>query len=408
MFFEKYKKIIFAAIFAILVLIIGYALYFFFFKTEKNLPNISQQISTSTSGGLPISGTGTRPLITPPGTELPTDKTFYEKLPSQVANGGLTKTTELTTDPNLGAILNNSDVQYFNKTDGKFYRLDSSGKVSLLSDKIFYSVDNIVWSPDKDRAIIEYPDGAKIMYDFSTDKQITLPSHWKDFSFSPTGDNFVMKSIGLDPANRWLAIANESGTKIKRLEELGEKDATVYPSWSPNNQIVAMYTEGIGLDRQSIYFVGQNNENFKSMVVEGRGFIPQWDPEGKRLLYSVYSTKTQMKPNLWIANAEGDNIGSGRQNINVETWANKCVFANSANLYCGVPDNLEEGSGLFPELAQNSSDKLYLIDTRTGLKKLVAIPEGNYNISNPLISADGNYLYFTDKNNGKLYNIRLK
>lgn len=410
MFFEKYKKIILTAIFIIMVLVIGYLLYYLFFKSKENLPNISQQFATSTSGGLPISGTGTRPLITAPeGAELPAGEIpFTEKLPNAVASGGLTKTNELTANSSLGATINDSQVQYFNKEDGKFYRLDSSGKVSLLSDKVFYSVDNIVWSPDKNKAIIEYPDGAKIMYDFSQNKQITLPSHWKDFSFSPNGETFVLKSIGNDPDNRWLAISNSDGTNIRGLEKIGDNAESVYSSWSPNNQIVAMYTEGIDLDRQSVYFVGQNNENFKSMAVEGRGFIPKWDPEGKRLLYSVYSTKTQMNPNLWIANADGDSIGTNRQNLNLETWADKCVFTNNTNLYCGVPDNLEEGSGLFPELAQNSSDKLYQIDTRTGLKKLVAIPEGNYNISNPIVSADGAYLYFTDKNNGKLYNIKLK
>ena len=269
-------------------------------------------------------------------------------------------------------------------------------------------MEKIVWSPNKDKAILEYPDGANIVYNFTANKQITLPTHWKDFKFSANGQQIVMKSMGLDPDNRWLAIANSDGSKARRIEALGEKDATVYPSWSPNNQTIAMYTEGIDFNRQEVFFVGLNKENFKSLVIEGRGFQPKWSPKGDRLLYSVYSSDNNMKPKLWISNAQGENIGAGRKSLSVETWANKCVFADDANVYCAVPKKLEEGSGLFPEMALNTSDNLYKINTKTGLKKLVAIPNGDYNISNPIISDNGQYLYFTDEATGRLNKIQLK
>jgi len=312
--------------------------------------------------------------------------------------------------PSLAAVLasNGSDLQYYNQNDGKFYRLTKDGQTALLSDKIFYQVENITWSPDKNKAILEYPDGSNIIYDFLIKKQITLPIHWKDFAFSPDGSKVVMKSLGLDPDNRWLAITNNDGSKARRLEALGNKDETVYPSWSPNNQTVALYTEGIDFDRQEVFFVGLHGENFKSMVIEGRGFQPQWSPQGDRLLYSVYSSNNDLKPLLWIANAEGDTIGSNRKNLNVETWANKCVFANSVDLYCAVPEKLEEGAGLFPEMAKNTKDNLYKIDTQTGLKKLIAIPDNNYNMSNLMISSNNYYLYFTDEATKTLHKINLK
>ncbi|MEK7097530.1 MAG: hypothetical protein AAB906_01645, partial [Patescibacteria group bacterium] len=213
-----------------------------------------------------------------------------------------------------------------------------------------------------------------IIYDFSSDKQISLPSHWKDFGFSPDGKNIVTKSIGTDPNNRWLAIVNEDGTKAQKIESLGEKDETVYTSWSPNNQTIAMYTEGIDFNRQEVFFVGLHNENFKSLTVEGRGFQQQWTPDGNRLLYSVYSSASSFKPSLWIANAKGDSIGSGRTNLNIETWAEKCVFADAANAYCAIPKDLPENAGLFPELAENTEDLLYHIDVNTGAKKLIYSP----------------------------------
>ncbi|MFH1662119.1 MAG: hypothetical protein ABIA02_03415 [Candidatus Falkowbacteria bacterium] len=410
-FFIQYKKYFMIAGFTFIVFMLGYLLYLMFFKTTSVEPPITEPVATTTVGGLPIAPTGPSGVIVPDnilggisGEDIPGLRA------SEVAKGGITKTTEINKVASFNPTLssNGSDVQYYDKTDGKFYRVTKDGKISALTDKIFHEVENVTWSPSKNKAILEYPDGANIVYDFDNNKQMTLPAHWKDFEFSPSGKQIVMKSIGLDPNNRWLAIVNEDGTKTQKIESIGEKDATVYPSWSPNNQSIAMYTEGIDFDRQEVFFVGLNNENFKSTVIEGRGFQPKWAPEGDKLLYSVYSSDNDLKPNLWIVNAQGESIGSGRKSLNVETWAEKCAFSDGANIYCAVPEKLEEGAGLFPEMAKNTSDRLYKIDTRTGMKKLVAVPDGEYNMSNIIVSEDGSNLYFTDETTGRLHKIRLK
>jgi len=410
-FFVKYKKIFFLIIFILAIFFIGYMLYFIFFKTEETTIIVTQPQATTTKG-LPIATTGTGQIITPTETTgLPTEVGGGEvKNISPKADGGLTQTTELNHLPSLGVTLagNGSDLQYYDQEDGKFYRLTKDGKVSLLTDKVFHQVDKIFWSPDKNKAILKYPDGSNIIYDFSTNRQITLPAHWKDFDFSPDGSKIVMKSLGLDPNNRWLAISNIDGSNAQRIEDLGQNDETVYPAWSPNNQIIAMYTEGLDLDRQEVFFIGLHNENFKSTIIDGRGFEPKWSPSGDKLLYSVYSSKNNLKPMLWLVNASGDNIGSGRTSLNVETWADKCVFANQLDLYCAVPQKLEDGAGLFPEMAKNTKDNLYKIDLQTGLKKLIAIPDGNFSMSDMTISENGYYLYFTDQTTKTLHQIKLK
>lgn len=409
-FLIRYKKIFLAAGFVVFVVFAGYFLYATFFRQAAPAEKIGEKQATTTTGGLPVSPVGPGQIITPKeGEKLPAEET-PKKEADATASGGLTRVTELTRESGLGVTLssNGSDLQYYNKSDGKFYRVNNNGDVSALTDKVFHDVEKIVWSPNKNKAILEYPDGANIVYDLSTNKQVTLPTHWKDFGFSPDGEKIVMKSMGLNPDNRWLAVANEDGSKARRIELLGEKDETVYPSWSPNNQSVAMYTEGVDFNRQEVFFVGLNDENFKSTVIEGRGFEYKWAPKGDRLLYSVYSTDNNLKPMLWTVNAEGESIGSGRKSLNVETWAHKCVFSGSYSLYCAVPEKLDEGAGLFPELALSSRDQLYQIDTRTGIKKLVAIPDGSFNISGPIVSENGYYLYFTDETTKKIYKIKLK
>jgi hypothetical protein len=410
-FFTNYKKLILIFGFIAIVIFLGYLLYALFFKPATMPPEIKEPEITATTG-LPIAETGPGQIITPTTTkEFPEEITegIKEKV-SSIAQGGLTETTELNKASSLGAVLanNGADLQYYDQDSGQFYRINKYCEASILTYKIFHQVEKVTWSPNKDRAILEYPDGANVIYDFTTDKQITLPKHWQDFDFSPNGEQLVLKSMGLDPNNRWLAIANNDGSKVRAIESLGEKDDTVYPSWSPNNQSIAMYTEGVSFDRQEVFFVGLNNENFKSTIIEGRGFQPKWFPEEGRLLYSVYSSANDLKPNLWVVSAEGENIGLGRKNLNVETWAEKCAFANNQDLYCAVPEELEAGAGLFPEMAKNSSDRLYKIDTHTGLKKLIAIPDNDYNMSNLIISENGSCLYFTDEKTKRLHKIQLK
>lgn len=406
----NYKKILLITGFIVIIFILGYSIYALFFKAAPEEPVITEPAATTTPAGLPLALEGPGQIIEPTGPQQLPIEPAKEAVASAKAQGGITQTIELNQTPSLGVTLSSDgfNAQYYNQQDGKFYKINKDGKITTLTDKVFHNVANIKWSPDKNKAILEYPDGANIIYNFSTNEQITLPKHWKDFDFSPDGSQIVMKSIGLDPDNRWLAISNADGSKTRPIEAIGEKDATVYPSWSPNNQIIAMYTEGIDFDRQEVFFVGLNNENFKSTVIEGRGFQPKWSPKGDQLLYSVYSSKNDLKPMLWLVGAQGDNIGVGRKSLGLTTWADKCTFASNQDLYCAVPKELEAGAGLFPELAKNTPDRLYKIDTKTGLKKLIAIPDGDYNMSNLIISDNGYYLYFTDEITKRIYKIQLK
>ncbi|MDD2680573.1 MAG: hypothetical protein PHE20_00545 [Patescibacteria group bacterium] len=420
-FFRKYKKIIIAVIFLALVALLGYLIWQTFFKA-KVITTTPTNTETTNIGGLSLSDTGD-----PNYSDINGDGNLNPNNPlpnngnnggttapsgneaSDLAVGGITKIKTVTSAPVLNPTMtSNNQLRYYNNNDGKFYTLNSSGELVTLSDKVFHQVQNVTWSGDGNQAILEYPDGSKINYNFNTQKQVTLPKHWEDFSFSPTGTSISAKSMGDDVENRYLITANADGSKASSLSAIGNNAGDVYPIWSPNNQIAAMYTRGVDFNRQELFFVGLNNENFKSTIINGRGFQSQWSDQGDKLLYSVYSSDNNMNPSLWFVSAQGDNIGQNRTNIGLSTWANKCTFATNNEVYCAVPENLPEGSGLFPELANKTSDLLYKIDTATGIKKLIAIPENASNISNIMVASDQKILYFTDQITGQIYSIQLK
>jgi hypothetical protein len=412
-FFNRYKKIFAAIGFIGFVVLIGYFIWTLFFAAR--IVSINPTPTTTPGAGLPGAQEGGQQIVTTTPTEIPVSRYITPPVTppvgiSPIAVGGVTKTERLGNQPTLNPIMSSDgkNVQYYNQDDGKFYKISDTGESVPISDKVFYNVSNVVWAPNTSKAVIEYPDKSKVVYDFNTNKQVTLPKHWEDFNFSPNSDRLVMKSLANDPDNRWLIVSDSDGTRSQAIEYIGTNDAKVYSSWSPNNQTVAMYTKGLDLNRQDVIFLGLNGENFKSTTVDGRGFQPKWSERGDKLLYSVFNTNGEMKPKLWIVNAQGDNIGTNRQPLEVETWAEKCTFANNTEIYCAVPKSLPTGAGVAPELAKTSDDNLYKINTQTGEKTLIAIPDGMHNIGNIMFSADQNKLFFRDSLDSQIYKVDLK
>lgn len=410
-FFARFKKLFLILIFLGLVIFLAWLIWRTFFAPRTSPLDISPT-ATSSLGGLPSAGEGDANISTP-GTGGPLQSgdtaTIGDDGLDNIAVGGLTRTKALNDAPTIAPTLagDGQGVQYYNQDDGKFYRIDNQGRAVAISDKVFHNVKQVTWSPDKNKAILEYPDNSKIFYDFEQKRQVTIPKHWEDFSFSPDSQRLSSKSLGLDVENRFLVISDSDGTKAQALEEIGNNADKVYPSWSPNGQSVAMFTRGLDFDRQEVFFVGLNGENFKSTIIEGRGFRSSWSPQGDRLLYSVYSSQNDMNPSLWLVNAKGEAIGSGRTDLGLNTWASKCTFGSNDKVYCAVPENLPQGAGLFPEIADSTKDDLYVIDLKTGQKKLIAVPDSSYNISQIMVSSNQKNLYFTDKKSQKLYKIDL-
>ncbi len=418
--FARYKKLFLVIGFIGITIFLGFLIYKTFFTTPLITP-VEEEIATSTGSGLPAAGEGNGQTTTGNGSGIIPDNENIKNTtgltneaqpdpntPSDIAVGGITKVEELTTSPGVGVALSTSGgVQYYNKDDGYFYKIDQAGNEVKMSDRIFHNVSSVTWAPSKDKAILEYPDGSKILYNFDTKKQTTLPSHWQDFSFSPQSNEIVAKSIALDPDNRFLVAASEDGSQVRNIEEIGTNN-TVQTDWSPNNQIIATYNKSLDFNRQEVFFIGLNGENFKSTTVEGRGLTYEWSKTGDRLLYSVYNANSDMKPLLWIVDAQGDSINKNRQSLELNTWADKCTFASNTEIYCAVPTNLETGAGLVRALADDNNDEIYKIDLTTGVKKLIATPNGNFNVETLVVNDSQSQLTFSDKNTGQLYKIKLK
>lgn len=407
----RLKQVLLIGIFALAVIALGYLLYMVFFRSEPveppptnvnnanvGLPNINEALENVNRENVNTGGF------------IPDVERFQED-PTQKSANILTPQVDAQ-DP---AKATDGTLRYYSPADGKFYKVSQDGTTIPLSDARFNDVQQVTWSDNSNEAILEFPDGSNIYYNLDNEKQVTLPKEYEDFDFSPTSSQIAFKYMHVDPERRVLAVSNPDGTGARTLESLGNNAHRVTVNWSPTGKVAATYAEFIDLNRQEIGFVGLKGENFKGTVVEGRGIISQYSPTGQQLLYSVYSSGTDYKPSLWIVDADGENIGKNRRELQIHTFADKCVFAATGNaLYCGIPQDQKFGFGLEPGILQGVPDDIYKIDMATGAKVKVATPlnasgQARYAIdSNSLvISSDEDQLFFRDKQTGQLIKVDL-
>lgn len=386
----------------------AFALYWFFFASTPSIVDNGATTGDEVgSGSLP----GSNDASATPGGSTTTPGGSGQLPASQVADGGKTITTQLTntavTSPQLTA---SGDLAYYDPADGRFYTIDENGNVVPLSLEQFPSAETVVFNNQASAAVLEFPDGSNIVYNFDTAKQITLPSHWEEFSFSADGTEIASKSIGSDPSNRALVITAADGSSTQVVAGLGSNDDKVTVSWSPASSIVGFSATGSAGDsafgQNQIYTIGEDGEAQGVVTVNGTDYDNIWSPSGKYILYSIADSGDDYRPSLWYVDAKGDRNGDLRMRLGLKTLVDRCAFANESTIYCGVPTETPIGSGGSPEIL-DGPDYLYKISVPSGDSELIAIPSVSTVIENISVNDDESVLYYTDKY-GKLNMIRLK
>ena len=404
------KRVLYIVAFAAIILLMGLGIYWVFFRTPPPSEEVTEVNVNLPPGVLPG-------VVNRPPEEVNVNAPEYE-LPKidGVALGGNTITTPILDEASEFAQLgpNGTDMVYYNPEDGKFYRVSPDGTIlGELSDQAFPGADNVTWNPESSGAVIEFPDGSNIFYDFDNEEQFTLPKEMSDFSFSQVGDQISYKFTGMDKEDNWLGISNPDGSNAIGITRTGENADQVDIDWSPSGQAIGTYSEFTNSEQQKVIPIGTKGENFKAMYVEGMGFDYQWSPDGSQMLYNINNSASDQKPSLWVVDAYGDDIGKNRTPLEINTWEEKCSFASATELYCGVPTELVSGAGFAPGSASNTPDEIYKINLTTNTKTKIANPvdkngNNNFTVEKMYTSANGDYVYFTEAQTGKIYKIKVK
>ncbi len=405
---ERTKKILFAIFFILFSLAMGYALYWMLFRSNAT-PTEQAPGTEAITGNLPTAASGTANVISgqgpttfPPGGEVPTIPGAEAQVGTRLLRDGISQA--LTPSPD------GSGARFYNPEDGRFYRVTADGAITMLGEKQFFNVNQVSWGNESDQAILDFPDGTNIFYDFTAQRQVVLPKHWENFDFSPNDQQVAAKSIGVDESNRFLFISKPDGSEAKAIEPLGTNGDLAHVAWAPNSQIIAYSETGEpqGDGQQEILMIGQNHENFRSLIAPGQDFLPNWSPTGKQMIFSVWNTDSNNKPDLWITSGEPATMGAGRRNLHILTWADKCVWADDTNIYCGVPQDLPDNAGMQRSDFATYPDDVFHINLQSGTFQKINLPNQVHSIRQPVLNRDHSKFIFTDTETGKIYSYDIK
>jgi len=412
---DRARLILKVSLFALAVIILAWVIWALFFRVPSASVIPLRGVRVQEPGKLPdIDDSTGRQIVDVdkrPSTLVPEPEQAPEE-PDVVASGGRTRVAALTSGRADFSALTHAGFNYYDWRDERFYGLTAGGESYLLSDEIFRSVENVAWSNNGESAILEFPDGSNIYYNFDTGERATLPKEAQEFTFSPNDNQLAYEYIGQAEDDRWIILSSPDGQGQQLIQPLGNEARNVKVDWSPNNQVIATFREPTSSAGEEVFFIGFSGENFLSLQTNGVGFEHQWSTKGKQVLYSVYNEATNYNPTLYIAGAEGDNIGLGNRSLRIQTWPDKCVFESEDYVYCAVPQYLDEGSGIFREQAYSSADTVYKIDLINNVSSPIAFPEtdarSQFTIDQLMISDDGEELYFTDRVSGRIHRMRLR
>jgi hypothetical protein len=404
---EQQRRILLIIGFVLITLLMVFLVWWFFFTPLVETPVTNVNLNVN-GGQLPTTNVSTGPGV------ITNEEPGEVRLPEiqDRATGGLTLTMPLVDSIVKDARRIGDELRYYQPETGKFYKVLSDGTIVELSSKVFRGVEEVIWSPRRNEAILNFPDGQNILYNFDEGAQYNLPKELEEIRFSGSGEKIGFKFMGAGRENQWLGVSSPQGSDVKVIDLLGDNADRLDVNWSPSDEVVATLEVPLSGDRQELQFVGQNQENLFSTIIEGFGLDSQWSPNGRELLYSVYRTQDDYRPRLWMVDAQGEEIGKNRRDLGLFTWASKCAFSSQSGvLFCGVPKNLQEGAGILPHLVE-TNDTLFRIDLNRGTREEIALPvtanrNDDFDVERLFVSPNEDQLWFTNATDGKIYEVQL-
>lgn len=337
------------------------------------------------------------PAITPPGNaEIPL------AVPGN-ADQTVQRLVALTQEAVLGvALTQNSQITYV-AWDGTINQLGFDGgaptKINSLPQE---STGTIIFSPNGLDFVAKQtlPSGTEryILFDSSSNSLKSLPANIQSISFNPTGQQLLI-SLSENGISR-LVTANIKDLKNTTLTTSKIPDLVL--GWEKG--FITLKTRPSGLATGILYTLDPKTKKTSRVLGGIYGLTASFSPSNKKILYSQTDADGR---NLQLNVV--DLAKNKEQNLNIISLPEKCAWlADDRTLYCG------DISGLDDFIMPDDYYKRKLSTTSTNILKINLdtaqvdnIISGGFDAVNLMPSADGTYLFFVNKIDGRLYRLTL-
>jgi len=294
------------------------------------------------------------------------------------ANPGA-KLSKISPGPVLGVKIINEKLVFFDQSTGYMYEslTDGSNAKIIKQEKIPY-LTTVSWAPDNKQAILT-TDTQQYYYNYNTN-QVLKVDFGNEFAWSPQSDK--------------IAFVCESGICLSDPDNYNKQ--TLYPtnlkelqiSW-PSEHIFFWQKPSFFAPGVLYSFNPGNPSSLQKNYNERYGveFLPFGQ---KNILASV-------KGRLFVNDLD----------VQINALSHKCFWQNENKIYCPGVDAWPENKKMpdaYYQAQFSPNDALWEIDLKQNTK--TEIYRTGYDMQNLIIYQ--NKAFFTDKNTGYLYLLKLK
>ncbi len=235
-------------------------------------------------------------------------------------------------------------------------------------------------------------------------KEITgafLSDNITDMSMSPDKSQiFFLLNVGEN------AIGSTSGVLGDKKIQVFDSPFTEWLSQWPNKDLITLTTKPSANVLGYMYAINPTRKDFNRVMGDINGLTTLTSPTGKLVLW------TDSSLSLEIFNTETKTSST----LGIKTLPEKCVWGGASDfIYCSVPKYIEGAS--YPDAwymgKVSFSDEIWKIDVATQTGSMIsdmASAQGIEDMDNIKLALDQdeNYLFFINKKDSHLWELKLK
>lgn len=228
-----------------------------------------------------------------------------------------------------------------------------------------------------------------------------LPENVLDLSISPdTSKIFYLSKV------RERVVGVVSTPLGAQKTQIFDSNFTEWLSSWPNQSMINLTTKASGFAPGYMYAIDPENRNWTRILGGINGLTTLTSPDGRVVLFNDEKLKLTIY----------DVLTKESRTLKTKTLPEKCVWGKSSRvIYCLVPFFLDEY--IYPDSWYQGEisfiDKIWKIDLTTGNETMLLDPElsnkgERIDGINPTLTEEENYLFFMNKKDSYLWELKLK